>query len=378
MKNRAFIVDSAFASALGPSSENETFRKLYAGESAVTEIDRFDTAGMTCKHAALLKCLRPDEFPDRLRELMKKSLEQLGEIPHDTFIIWTGVKENAEYIEAKSNSLDVSGLPVYSFQVRKWISDFLHTDGKGMELNAACASSTAGIALASEMINNGSASSVLVCAADIVSRFVFSGFSALRGLSASGVCSPFDAARDGLILGEASAAILITDGKKAYNRKSSLPLVSVKGWGISNDANHITGPSRDGAGLITAINAALKTAVLPPDEISAFSAHGTGTVYNDAMELAAIESIWKKQCFPVFSTKGALGHTLGAAGAMETIICMRCFADGAVPPTVFCETPEPRALGRVMDKIQKFSGSYILKTNSGFGGVNAAIILEKE
>lgn len=374
MRNKAYIADSAFSSALGNSSDGRTFEKLFAGESAVSEITRFDTSGLTCRNAAWIRDLHPLNFPDRLRELMKKSLDQLGAVPRDTFIIWTGVKENAEYIEALAAGLDVSGFPLNSFQVRKWLSEYLKTTGKGMELNAACASSTAGIALGADMINNGSASNVLVCAADIVSHFVFSGFSALRGLSATGICRPFDVSRDGLILGEASAAVLLSNEKDARHGKN----ISVRGWGISNDANHITGPSRDGAGLQKSINDALRLAGLTQDDISAYCVHGTGTVYNDAMELCAIDSIWGSREFPVFSCKGALGHTLGAAGLMETIICMRSFEAGEIPPTAFCDKPEARALGRIMSRKQKFSGRYVLKTNSGFGGVNAALVLEGE
>ena len=154
------------------------------------------------------------------------------------------------------------------------------------------------------------------------------------------------------------------------------PLARLTGWGIANDANHITGPARDGSGLILAIRSALDQADLAPETIDAFCAHGTATVYNDAMELTALESEFGDRRFPLFSIKGAIGHTLGAAGGIEVAVCLRALETKTVPPTVGVRNPEPRAVGRVSAKTQAFAGQRILTTNSGFGGVNAALILE--
>ena len=113
-----------------------------------------------------------------------------------------------------------------------------------------------------------------------------------------------------------------------------------------------------------------------PDEVQAFCAHGTGTVFNDSMELKAIEAVFGERRFPVFSIKGAIGHTLGAAGGIDAAICAHALACRLVPPTVGLQNPEPKAAGRVSNQAQAFEGRNILTSNSGFGGVNAAIVIE--
>ena len=245
-----------------------------------------------------------------------------------------------------------------------------------MELNAACASSTAALALGAEMIRQGEARAVLVCAADVVSRFTFTGFCALRALTPA-VCRPFDLRRDGLCLGDGAGALLLADEKTAA-QSGRPPRARLAGWAIGNDATHITAPARDGCGLTAAIRRALEVAGLTPDEIQAFCAHGTGTVYNDAMELTALENVFGARRFPVFSIKGALGHTLGAAGVIEAALCAEALRTRTAPPTAGCAQPEPRAAGRVADREQAFAGQTILTANSGFGGVNAALIFTEK
>ena len=215
---------------------------------------------------------------------------------------------------------------------------------------------------------------VLVCAADVVTRFTFTGFGAVKGLSAT-ACRPFDVDRDGLILGDGAAMILLANGHAAHEYGLT-PRARLAGWGLSNDANHITGPARDGRGLVAALRLALSRAELTPDRLEAWCAHGTGTSFNDAMELTALEKVFGDRRFPVFSVKGAIGHTLAAAGALEVALCVEALSRRAVPATAAVATPEPRAAGRVMCASQPFEGRNIMTTNSGFGGVNAALILE--
>lgn len=244
-----------------------------------------------------------------------------------------------------------------------------------MEVNAACASSTYGLALGAEMIRQDIVESVLVCAADPVSRFIFTGFAALRALSPT-VCRPFDVSRDGLLIGEGAFAMLLMSERLVESQKST-PLALLSGWGIANDANHITAPARDGSGLIHAIHTALDSAKLEPDEIQAFCAHGTGTVFNDSMELTAVNSLFGERRFPVFSIKGAIGHTMGAAGGIEAAVSICAMQDRIVSATAGLQQEEERAAGRVSCRSQQFPGNNILTTNSGFGGCNAALILAK-
>ncbi|MEJ2052466.1 MAG: beta-ketoacyl synthase N-terminal-like domain-containing protein [Calditrichaceae bacterium] len=308
-----FFTKRAVVTGLG-SSLRETWRRLIDGESAVRPIDYFKTDRLDYHQAAYVKDLRSDENVNHVCELTSRVLSQIGDVPDNTKIIWTGIKGNAEYIESGQET----GKPYLPIHYRQWIADELGIANEGWETNAACASSTVGIALAAQKIVSGECDSVLVCAADLASRFVHTGFSALKALSPT-IVRPFDKNRDGLALGDGAVAVLMTNDTVV--KKNDLELTGcLSGWGIANDANHITGPARDGCGLIMAIENALKMAGTKSSEIEAFCAHGTGTVYNDGMELVAIEQIFGNKQLPIFSVKGAIGHTLGAAGGIEAAL----------------------------------------------------------
>jgi 3-oxoacyl-[acyl-carrier-protein] synthase II len=151
----------------------------------------------------------------------------------------------------------------------------------------------------------------------------------------------------------------------------------VLGWGVANDATHITAPARDGCGLILAVRQALAKAELCANAVSAISAHGTGTVYNDLMELTAFATVFGAHRVPIHSVKGAIGHTLGAAGGIEVALGFKALTAGTVPPTAGFRTPEAGAEDIVSSQAVSFAGDVLLTTNSGFGGVNAALLLGK-
>jgi len=370
--NEICILDTGVVCALG-SSLSEVWAGLCQGDSAVGPVSGFDTDQLDYHSAACVSGLNAGAEPNRICALTRLALEQLGPVPADTVVIWAGVKGNVEYIQAlaeKTASPDVHHPRDY----RRQVCQILGIEDRGIEVNAACASSTVAMALGMQMIARGECSYVLVCAADIVSRFTFTGFAALKALSRT-TCRPFDVQRDGLCLGDGAAAMLLANPAVAGERLGSSPM-RLTGWGISNDANHITGPARDGSGLVGAIRQALQAADISAADVAAWCAHGTGTVYNDAMELTAMEKIFGSRRLPVFSIKGAVGHTLGAAGVLEAAVCMKALQEKTVPPTAALQEPEPRARGRVSSECQPLVGNRVLTTNSGFGGVNAALVLE--
>ncbi len=148
---------------------------------------------------------------------------------------------------------------------------------------------------------------------------------------------------------------------------------------MSCDANHMTGPAFDGSGLARAARAALARAEQAPDEIGSISAHGTGTSFNDAMELRAFRSVLGDALPPVYSVKGALGHTLGAAGLVEVIVGLESLRRGRVPPSVNMREPDVDAVGVVSAEARpQAKTAAVLSTNSGFGGINAAVVLRGE
>ena len=144
------------------------------------------------------------------------------------------------------------------------------------------------------------------------------------------------------------------------------------GWGFSNDANHITGPSRTGEGLRRAINACLKDAGVDPDQVGAVVTHGTATRYNDAMELKAYQSVFGDSIPPLCGIKGAIGHTLGAAGIIETIVAMKIIEEEIIPATVGHESSSE---SDISFGSQRLGSPIVLNCNSGFGGVNVAVLI---
>ena len=238
-------------------------------------------------------------------------------------------------------------------------------------VSVACVSGLVAISQGAKLIQRGAADAVLVVGVDHLSAFVVAGFTALKAIDPVG-CRPFDRERRGLSPGEAGAALVLVRSDLAAH-----PAITLRGWGGSNDANHMTGPARDGSGLAQAIRAALAMADLPLDEIGYVNAHGTGTPYNDAMESAALRAVFgDASCPPVSGAKGMLGHTLGAAGVIETILCVLAMRERLLPGTPRLDTPadeapaslvrEPRAVSRL---------DHVLKLNTGFGGANGALVL---
>lgn len=368
-----FVAEIAAISAIGDSLE-EMWLKLLEGGSATKEIERFPTDKLEFHKGASIPWLDSFKGDNRVIELTRKLLGQIKNPPEETYMIWAGIKGDTEYIEQKAKG-EVKTSHYLARHYRSFACQKLGIRNNGIDVNAACASSTVALAMGAELIASGQKSSVLICCADILSRFSFTGFSALRGLSAT-KCRPFDAQRDGLVLGDGAAAILLTDEETAA--ANNYPLLGrLTGWGIANDANHITGPARDARGLIKAIKSAMDQSGISKEGIEAYCAHGTGTVYNDAMELTGVESLYGSRKFPLFSVKGAIGHTLGAAGAIEAAISVKSLQENKVPPTAGFENHEERTIGRLSSSPQKFDGKSILTTNSGFGGCNAALIFEK-
>jgi 3-oxoacyl-[acyl-carrier-protein] synthase II len=153
-------------------------------------------------------------------------------------------------------------------------------------------------------------------------------------------------------------------------------VAEISGWGLSDDANHMTGPSRTSEGMILALQRALNSAGCSTEDIGFISAHGTGTVYNDEMEMRAYSSVFKNRPIPVYSIKGAIGHTLGAAGMVEMIIAARALREQQVPPTVNLKDVDADAMGWASPDTQAISkGRKALVTNAGFSGINSALVL---
>jgi 3-oxoacyl-[acyl-carrier-protein] synthase II len=245
----------------------------------------------------------------------------------------------------------------------------------GIVVCAACASSSAAVAEGAAMIRDGERDCVLVVACDNVSEFVAAGFSSLMALDKD-VARPFDKNRKGMSLGEAAAFILLMSDERA-SREERPVLAKIAGWGLTSDANHITGPSRDGSGLALALRKALESADIPAEEVGSIAAHGTGTVYNDSMEMKAFKAVFGRGGLPTYSLKGGIGHTMGSAGLVDIIVAITTIREKTVPPTVGLRDVDDEAAGWASPEPCSCEAAVTVSTNSGFGGINCALVLKQ-
>jgi len=269
-------------------------------------------------------------------------------------------------------------LHVPYYAVANRLARELGVRGPVVSPSIACASGTHAVGLALHYIRRGYADVFIVGGAETICEFVVSGFNSLRATTADTV-RPFDARRAGLLLGEGAAVLVVEEAAHAGARGARV-LAEIAGAGLAGDAVHMTAPARDGAGAARAMRAALAEAEVAPNAIEFVSAHGTGTLYNDAMEVAAIRAVFGEGAprVPVNGIKGALGHTLGAAGAFEAIMCARALVEGVIPPTINCEELDPTCpLDIVRGAPRRRSIATALSTSSAFAGSNAAIVLRK-
>lgn len=243
---------------------------------------------------------------------------------------------------------------------------------RNIVVSNACISGVLALIIAKRFIENGQYDHAVILGADVLSRFVVSGFQSLQAISPT-YCKPFDANRTGINLGEAAGVMVLSADPKSLG---ITPVVRLLGSGVSNDANHISGPSRTGEELAFAIRQALETSAFTPADIDFVSAHGTATIYNDEMEAKAFNYAGMSK-IPLNSLKGYYGHTLGAAGVIETIITLHGLLKNELIPTRGFDTfGVPKEIN-VCSAFQSKPLRRILKTASGFGGCNAALVVEK-
>ena len=240
----------------------------------------------------------------------------------------------------------------------------------------ACASGANAIGHAWELLRTGQAERVLTGGYDGLSQLVFSGFDSLQALSTTS-CRPFDAKRDGLALGEGAAVFALETLDSAQRRGAEI-LGEIVGYGAATDCHHLTQPHPNGDAALASMNAAAKVANLTPDKIDYINAHGTGTPLNDSAEAAAINRFAgvHKTKLRVSSTKSGIGHLLGAAGAVEAVVCLMALREQWLPPTIL-DTPDPLCEFPIVREPTPAKLEYVLTNSFGFGGANASLILRR-
>ncbi len=377
--NAVYIDSFNIISSLGHTADSN-FSKIKAGESGIKKhlLQNIDDEII---HASLIDELEMEKLSNsiknqhnysRFEKLLIASIADAGTkssidfSTSETIFIISTTKGNISLLETEAVSDELIHRMSLSTSAKK-VAHYFNNPNEPIVISNACISGVVAIMHGSQLLQDGNYKNAVVAGADVISKFVYSGFKSFQALSAGG-CSPFSNNRDGINLGEAAATILLTTSKVGE--------VSVLEGSISNDSNHISGPSRSGAELSHAINSAIHKSGINKSQLGFISAHGTATLYNDEMEAKAFD-ISELNHVPVNSLKGYFGHTLGAAGILESIISIQSLQNDIIIPTKGFTERGVSVEVNIINQLIHQSNTHCLKTASGFGGCNAALIFSK-
>ena len=390
---------------------DEFWANLIAGKSGVGPITRFDASPFPTRIAAEVKNFDPLDFIDRKESrrmdrftqyavaasLMAK--EQSGlviegeEANRIGVLIGSGIG-GIETLEAQCRNIVEKGpTRVSPFTVPMMIADMaagqvsivLGAKGHNSCTVTACASGAHAIGDAFLIIQRGDAVAMITGGAEAPISFLpLAGFCAAKTLSTNnedpaGASRPFDARRDGFVMGEGAGILILEELNHALERGANI-LAEVVGYGATGDAYHITSPSPEGDGAIRAMNMALAASGVAKEDVGYINAHGTSTILNDVFETLAIKKVFGDRAsqIPVSSTKSMTGHLLGAAGGIESIVSIQVINQGMIPPTINQEEPDERCdLDYVPNQARKADVKVAMSNSFGFGGHNAVLLFSR-
>ncbi len=288
----------------------------------------------------------------------------------ETLLVISSTKGNIDLLEEEKKALYEPDR-VNLWKSAALVQDFLGNPNKPLIISHACISGMVAQIVAKRAIETGQFKNAVVVGCDMVTPFVASGFQSFKALSPN-PCKPFDKTRDGLSLGEGAATVILSSDKNLLNSET---LFSIEAGSVTNDANHISGPSRTAEGLYLAIQNILGELHHP--KIDFISAHGTATIYNDEMESIAL-SRSELLDVPVNSYKGYIGHTLGAAGVIETVLSLLSMENNLLVKSLGYENLGVSHPIKIIEENTPSEINTCLKMASGFGGCNAAILIQKQ
>lgn len=354
-----YLKYGALISPLGKDVESH-FNALLHHESGIQlqNEEGFDGAAL---YLAKINWLTENRYNTLLSKICDDLLVNLSSAKLQspkTAIILSTTKANMDDVDADSFASS-----------RQIISEKFQNPNETIILSNACISGVLAINLGVDYIRMGTFDEVVVIGIDVLNDFVVNGFQSLRALSDE-PCEPFDENRKGVSLGEACGAILVS------NKSGTDFSVEYLGGASSNDANHISGPSRTGEGLVRVVNKTLDRSNIKKEEINYISAHGTATLFNDEMEAIGFNRLGLENV-PINSFKGNFGHTLGAAGIVEVLMCMLSMEKNTLFKTVGFDKLGTTVPLNVLAENKELVVHVVLKTASGFGGGNAALLMRK-
>lgn len=410
MEKGVVITGLGCVSPLGNDVET-TWAGLVAGRSGVDLITRFGTADFKTKIAAEVKgfdgetlfgrkdARRMDRVTQYALAATQEAVAQAGLAINDEnrdrigVVVGTGIGGVETLYENTKTFLDRGPRRISPFMVPMMLPDSpagmiaiqLGVRGPNLAVVTACATGTNAVGEAAEIIRRGQADVVLAGGSEAaIIPIAIGGMSVMGALSTRNeapaqASRPFDAGRDGFVMGEGSAVLVLESAEHARARGAQA-LVLVSGYGATNDAYHISAPAENGAGAALCMQAALDHAGLRVEEISYINAHGTSTLLNDLSETLAIKTVFGKAAYQVAisSTKSMTGHLLGAAGALEAVVCVKAIQSGVLPPTINYHTPDPDCdLDYVPNQARTARVEHAMSNSFGFGGHNATLIFSR-
>ena len=407
---RVVITGMGTVNPLGLTVE-ESWKNAVNGVSGVGPITLFDSSPLNVHFAAEVKGFDPDRYMDSKEARRRDRFEQLGAAAAKEAMASSGL----EITEANAGrtgvlvssaigglkSLQDAVITNYTEGPRR-VSPFLipmlmpngaagliaidyQIKGPCFSVASACASGADGIGTALLMLKSGMIDAALAGAAEMtvcstgVAAFDRVGAMSRRDGDYSMTPQPFDKNRDGLVMGE-GAAVLVLETESHAKRRGANIIAELAGYGATSDAYHVTAPHENGAGGAAAMCMALASAQATVDDLGYISAHGTGTALNDQSETRAIKAAFGEKAYqvPISSTKSMTGHMMGATGALEAIFCVQAVREGILPPTIHYETPDPECdLDYIPNKAREKKIDLAISNAFGFGGHNAVLAIRK-
>ena len=389
---RVAVVGTGIVSPLGLGLD-ETLTALRAGRDCISPVTRFPVEHCRCKAAGqvpdarLANAGKPRLRSERLHRVAQMMILALGEalaqapgFQPDLIVVGTtsgGMTFGEEYYRSLKGEETTRRAPtlIANYTPQKPVMDAQEAFGLSAPCQVianACASGTNAIGHAFECIRSGRYQRILTGGYDAISELVFVGFDSLQASTADR-CRPFDRERTGMVLGEGAATLLLENLESAEARGAHIQ-AEVIGYGISTDNHHLTQPNPSGIGPRQAMECALRSAGIPAEEIDYINAHGTATPFNDAAEGKAIHELFGGVA--ISSTKGMMGHSLGAAGAIEAVIGILALQNQFLPPNINFRTGDDGlGLNIIANSSRPGNLRTVLSNSFGFGGTNASVVL---
>ncbi|MCB9878505.1 MAG: beta-ketoacyl-ACP synthase II [Planctomycetes bacterium] len=407
-RRRVVITGVGAVSSLGLDLPT-TWSNLLAGKSGAGAITRFDTAKHTCKFACDVWDWQTERFFEKKESKKLEKFTMYYLVAADEAwkaagldmdkedrtlagcITGTGIGGIDEIEASKVTQLERGADRVSPFFIPKIMANAMAGQaairfglmGTCYVTSSACASSSHAIGMAYRTIQWGEADIMLTGGSEAATTELgLGGFCALKAVSTRNdapqkASRPFDKDRDGFVMGEGAAALVLEEYEHAKKRGANI-LCELKGYGSTDDAFHITAPNEDADGPTRAMRQALKDGGLSPELVQYVNAHGTSTYLNDKIETAAIKRVFGDHAYKlaVSSTKSMVGHLLGASGAMELVVCAQSIGTGMVHPTINYETPDPDCdLDYVPNVARELRVDHAISNSLGFGGHNTSLLL---